>query len=74
MIQVNLNNIQAFVGAGYEAELAPRVREAHDKLQLGTGAGSDFFLFSISFSISSFVFSESILLLSFTFSLIYTLL
>ena len=42
MIQVNLNNIQAFVSAGYETELAPRVREAHDKLQLGTGAGSDY--------------------------------
>ena len=42
MIQVNLNNIQSFVNAGYETEMAGRIREAHDKLQLGTGAGSDY--------------------------------
>ena len=42
MIQVNLANIQSFVTANYEAELAARVRDAHDKLQLGTGAGNDY--------------------------------
>ena len=42
MIQVNLANIQSFVNPGYEGELSARVREAHDKLQLGTGAGSDY--------------------------------
>ena len=42
MIQVNLANIQSFVTPNYETELAARVRDAHDKLQLGTGAGSDY--------------------------------
>ena len=42
MLQVNLNNIQSFVTPNYEAELAGGVRDAHDKLQLGTGAGSDY--------------------------------
>ena len=42
MIQVNLTNIQSFVTPHYETELAERVRDAHDKLQLGTGAGNDY--------------------------------
>ena len=42
MIQVNLTNMQSFVTPNYETELAARVRDAHDKLQLGTGAGSDY--------------------------------
>ena len=42
MIQVNLTNMQSFVTPNYETELAARVRDAHDKLQLGTGAGNDY--------------------------------
>ena len=42
MIQVNLNNIKPFVSSDYETELLAGVIGAHDKLQNGTGAGSDY--------------------------------
>ena len=42
MIQVNLNNIKSFVSSDYQTELLAGVLDAHDKLQNGTGAGSDY--------------------------------
>jgi len=42
MIQVNLNNIRPFVSSDYQTELLAGVMDAHDKLQNGTGAGSDY--------------------------------
>ena len=42
MIRVDLNSCNSFIPLPYEAALAPRLRIAHDHLQKGDGAGSDF--------------------------------
>ena len=42
MIRVDLNSCNSFILLPYEAALAPRLRIAHDHLQKGNGAGSDF--------------------------------
>ena len=42
MIQVNLSNIRPFVAEGYDSALSPRLLTAHNHLQNGDGAGSDF--------------------------------
>ena len=42
MIRVDLSSCNSFIPLPYEAALAPRLRIAHDHLQKGDGAGSDF--------------------------------
>ncbi len=42
MIQVNVSNMRSFVADDYEAKLSAGLASAHEKLQQGTGAGSDF--------------------------------
>ncbi len=42
MIQVDLSHMRRFIPLPYEAALAPRLRIAHNHLQKGDGAGSDF--------------------------------
>lgn len=42
MLDVKLFQMQDFLPNPYEDELAPRLKEAHEKLQNATGAGSDF--------------------------------
>ena len=42
MLDVRLFEIQNFLTAPYEAELESRLEEAQEKLQKGTGAGSDY--------------------------------
>ena len=42
MIRVDLSSYNSFIPLPYEAALAPRLRIAHDHLQKGDGAGSDF--------------------------------
>ena len=42
MIQVNLSNIRPFLADGYDTALASRLLTAHNHLQNGDGAGSDF--------------------------------
>ena len=42
MLNVKLFEMQNFLPQPYEEELAPRLREAQEKLQTGSGAGGDF--------------------------------
>ena len=42
MIRVDLSSCNSFIPLPYEAALAPRLHIAHDHLQKGDGAGSDF--------------------------------
>ena len=42
MLNVKLFNMKSFLPMPYEEALAPRLMQAHDKLQNATGAGSDF--------------------------------
>ena len=42
MLNVRLFEMEKFLPAGYEAALEPRLREAQEKLQTGSGAGGEF--------------------------------
>ena len=42
MLDVKLFEMQEFLTTPYEETLAPRLMDAHEKLQNATGAGSDF--------------------------------
>lgn len=42
MLNVKTFQMQEFLPASYEAELAPRLKTAHDQLQTGTGTGGDY--------------------------------
>ena len=42
MIQVDLTNVTKFLPGHYEDELIPRLRQAHEQLQKGSGVGGEF--------------------------------
>src|SRR5699024_3233864 len=42
MLNVRLFEMEKVLHAGYEAALEPRLREAQEKLQTGSGAGGEF--------------------------------
>ena len=42
MLNVKLFNMKSFLPMPYEDALAPRLKQAHDKLQSGNGAGGEF--------------------------------
>jgi glucose-6-phosphate isomerase len=42
MIQVDLTNVNKFLPDHYEDELIPRLRQAHEQLQKGSGVGGEF--------------------------------
>ncbi|WP_298029984.1 glucose-6-phosphate isomerase [uncultured Dysosmobacter sp.] len=42
MLDVKLFEMQSFLPPSYEEDLLPRLKDAQEKLQTGTGAGSDF--------------------------------
>ena len=42
MIQVDLTNVNKFLPGHYEDELIPRLRQAHEQLQKGSGVGGEF--------------------------------
>lgn len=42
MLQAKTFQMQSFLPETYEKEFAPRLKTAHEQLQLGTGTGGDF--------------------------------